>query len=594
MPATLTIEKLRHPRHTLMSLEWEKYRLAFEGGRFFKQRFLKKFSTRETEIDFDARREMTHVPAHAKAAIMDIRNAIFKSMMDITRRNGPESYVDAIHGLNHGVDGKGNSMNSYLGQVVLPELLVIGRVGVYVDKPELLLEGATLADIRGVAPYLYHYQAEDIYSWHYDAYNWLDVVLLRDHAFTVDENTGLINGEEENFRLLKLIELDGRRQVEVSLYGKHTRGSNIQFSGPQSDPTSSVLLEEPLILDIPEIPFVLLELDNSLMADIADYQITMLNLASSDVNYALKANFPFYTEQFHPAMELPDIMNSDPSGDGSAEEGNTARNREANTGVAQGRRYPFGLERPGFIHPSPEPLQASLELQSRMRSEIRQLVNLSLSAIQSVRASAESKDRDNQGLEGGLANIGLELEHAERNIGRIWWLYESNNPQEVTVKYPSSYNLRTDEDRRREAAELRKLLPAIPSLAFQKQTAKDIILIMQGHKVTVDEVQAMFAEIDKSPVVVTDPDIIKQDHEAGFVGNAMASQLRGYPKGEDEVAAADHAERAARIVLAQTNAAARGVPALDANVTSGEDERALANDTTLRKTTSDPTRGAGK
>lgn len=593
MPARLTIEKLRHPRHTLMSLEWEKYRLAFEGGRFFKQRFLKRFSARETKEDFEQRREMTHVPAHAKAAIMDIRNAIFKSMVDITRRNGPDSYIQAIHGLNHGVDGKGNSMNSYLGQVILPELLVIGRVGVYVDKPQLLLDGASLADIQGVAPYLYHYQAEDIFSWHYNEFNQLDVVLLRDHAFTVDDVTGLINGETENFRLLKLIDLDGRQQVEVSLYGRSTRGPNDRL---QSEPTHHpALLEPPLVIDIPEIPFVLLELDNSLMADIADYQITMLNLASSDVNYAIKSNFPFYVEQFHPGMELPDIRPSEMGGDGSSTEGNITRNREVQTGVAQGRRYPGGLDAPSFIHPSPEPLKASMELQERMRSEIRQLVNLSLSAIQAVRASAESKDRDNQGLQGGLQNIGLELEHAERNIGRIWWLYESNQPEEVTVKYPASYNLRTDEDRRREAAELRKLLPAIPSPTFQKQTAKDIVLIMQGHKVTIDEVETMFEEIDSSAVVVTDPDIIKQDHEAGFVGTALASELRGYPKGASDQAAKDHAERAARIVTAQTAAAnARGAPDLGNAPEAGREERTRANDPTMQQTTADRTRGEGQ
>ncbi|MDB4726347.1 hypothetical protein OAF54_02830 [bacterium] len=583
MPATITVEKLRHPHHYLMWSEWEKYRLAFEGGRFFKERYLKQFSVRETTEDFNKRRIMTHVPAHAKAAITDIRNAIFKSMTDITRRNGPDSYMQAISGLNHGVDGRGSTMNGYLGREILKELLVIGRVGIYIDKPAVSTLGLSLAEARSVAPYLYYYQAEDIYSWHYDDHNMLDTVLLRDHEFTVDETTGLINGERERFRLLKKVFVDNRFQVEVTLYGDTQQNLQVQVA-------------EPILVDIPEIPFVLLELDNSLMADIADYQITMLNLASSDVNYALKANFPFYIEQFHPASELANLRPPEIGSDGSADDGSRAH--QVNTGVAQGRRYPVGLEAPGFIHPSSEPLKASMDLQSRMRSEIRQLVNLSLSSIQPVRASAESKDRDNQGLEGGLQNIGLELEHAERNIGRIWWLYESSKPEEVTVRYPSSYNLRTDADRRQEAKELRDLLPAIPSLAFQKQTAKDITLIMQGHKVSMSELKEMFDEIDSSPVVVTDPDIIKQDHEAGFVGNSMASQLRGYPEGEAEVAAKDHAERAARIVTAQIGAKARadarGARDLGNDPGAGREERAEANDTTLQQTSADRTRGEGQ
>jgi len=588
MPSPIVLANLRHPRHSLMSLEWDKYRLAFEGGAFFKARYLKKFSTRESDADFNTRRDITHVPAHAKAAILDVRNAIFKSMVDITRKDGPDSYSRAVVGLDRGVDGKGNTMNGFIGQVILPELLVLGRVGVYVDKPQIFADRLSLADARRFKPYLYHYQAEDIFSWHFDAENRLDSVLLRDHTFTVDDVTGVINGERENFRLLKLVEVDGRQQVELTLFGSVGRERNA---------STAEILQPPMLLDLPEIPFVIMELDSSLMTDIADYQIGMLNLASSDINYAIKSNIPFYTEQFLPGAELPHLRPSDVGGTGASSEAEGANARQQKTGTTQGRRYPMGTERPAFIHPSAEPLRASMELQDKMQREIRQLINLSLSNIRSISASAESKEEDNRGLEGGLANIGLELEFGERNIGRIWWLYESLTGGEITVKYPSAYNLRTDSDRRKEAEELRKILPTVPSASFQKQTTMDIINIMQGHKVSLDELQVMYQEVKDSTVIVTDPDIIKQDHEAGFVSTATASQLRGYPEAEHRQAAIDHAERAARIVTAQMSARdrlqARGVPALDANTDSGHVERQAANDTTMQQTTADRTRGEG-
>jgi len=587
VPATITLDKIRHPQHTLMSLEWEKFRLAFEGGRYFKTKYLKKFSTRETDDDFNTRFACSHVPAHAKAAIMDIRNAIFKRMVDITRKDGPSSYERAIDGLDHGVDGKGNSMNSFIGQVILPELLVLGRVGVYVDKPQLVTDRLSLADARSVQPYLYHYQAEDIMSWHYNELNMLDVVLLRDHSFTTDETTGLINGEVENFRLLKLIETEEGPKVELTLFGRVQRGGS---SVPQLE-----LIQDAIIIDLPEIPFVLMELDNSLMTDIADYQISLLNLASSDVNYALKSNFPFYTEQFHPASELPHLRQPDVGGDGTSSDATSANSKQAKTGVSQGRRYPIGTERPGFINPSAEPLRVSMELQEKLKREIRQLVNLSLANIQAVRASAESKGVDNQGLEGGLANIGLELEFGERNIGRIWWLYESNSGGEVTVKYPDNYSMRTDQDRRKEAQELREILPTVPSKTFQKETTKDIINIMQGHKVSLDLLNKMNAEIDATIVIVTDPDIIKQDHESGFVSTKTASELRGYPKGEAKKAEVDHARRAAAIVSAQMSERdrmqARGADDLDTENDSGSEERAEATDNTMRTSVADNTRG---
>jgi hypothetical protein len=581
-----------------MSLEWEKFRLAFEGGIFFKSKYLKKFSTRENDNDFRDRSAISHVPAHAKAAILDIRNAIFKRMVDITRKDGPDSYSRAVVGLDRGVDGKGNSMNSFIGQVILPELLVLGRVGVYVDKPQILTDRLSLAEARKYTPYLYHYQAEDIFSWHYNDLNQLDVVLLRDHDFTTDPDTGLIDGEVENFRLLKLVEIDGVNKVELSRFGLSQRGAGIGSAGVVANRSANpplTQIEPPVILDLPEIPFVLMELDTSLMTDIADYQISLLNLASSDVNYALKSNFPFYTEQFHPATELSNLRTPGLDEDGSSSAAETANSRQAKTGVSQGRRYPIGTERPSFINPSAEPLRVSMELQEKLKNEIRQLVSLALDNTKSTNAPLDS-----QGLEGGLANIGLELEFGERNLGRIWWAYENAKGGEVTIKYPDNYNMRTDEDRRQEAEELREILPTVPSPTFQKQTTKDIITIMQGHKVSLDELNKMHSEIDKAVVIVTDPVIIRSDHEAGFVGDKLASELRGYPEGEAARAAADHAERAARIVMAQMKEAdlkraqARGAPDLDSETDSGVVERNEANDTTTQMSEEDRTRGEGQ
>lgn len=599
MPAAISLHKIRHPQHTLMSLEWEKFRLAFEGGIFFKEKYLKKFSKRESSSDFNDRALMSHVPAHAKAAILDIRNAIFKRMVDITRKDGPESYTQAAAGLNHGVDGKGNSMNSFIGQVILPELLVLGRVGIYVDKPQILTDRMSLADAREFAPYLYHYQAEDIFSWHFNEFNKLDVVLLRDHDFTTDTTTGLVDGETENFRLLKLIEVDGRSQVELSRFGLTQRGPGAGSAGPMANRSANpplTMMEEPVIIDIPEIPFVLMELDTSLMTDIADYQISLLNLASSDVNYALKSNFPFYTEQFSPGQELPNLRQATVVGDGTSKEATTAGPREQKTGVSQGRRYSIGVDRPGFIHPSSEPLIASMKLQEKLKQDIRELVSLNLTNAKSI----SQPGLEGAGIEGGLANIGLELEFGERNVGRIWSWYESNKGGEVTVKYPDNYDMRTDEDRRKEAEELREILPTVPSKTFQKQTTKDIISIMQGHKVSLDELKKMHSEIDKAVVIVTDPIIIRSDHEAGFVGDKLASELRGYPKGEAEQAAKDHAQRAARIVMAQMaesdmkRTQARGAPDLDSETDSGTTERDEANDTTTEMSEADRTRGEGQ
>ncbi len=331
------------------------------------------------------------------------------------------------------------------------------------------------------------------------------------------------------------------------------------------------------------------------MADIADIQIALLNMASSDVAYALKSNWPFFTEQYHPQEAQNNVRPA--GGDATAATAQTASTKEVNIGVAQGRRYPKGVDRPGFINPDPGPLRASMEKQEQLRKEIHQILNLSVADLKPIRASAESKEKDDKGLEGGLSAIGLTLETMERSIGRIWSQYETTD-EVPTVKYPSTYQIRSEDDRRQEAKEIRELIPTIPSKTFQKVAAKDMVRILQGHKVDEETLNKINKEIDEAPVVVTDPKIIKEDHEAGFVSTETASLARGYEQGEVEQARKDHAARLVLIREAQTpentatdNMAARGVVDQDPDPESGVKERAAANNVDTNPTTEDPTRG---
>jgi len=93
------------------------------------------------------------------------------------------------------------------------------------------------------------------------------------------------------------------------------------------------------------------------------------------------------------------------------------------------------------------------------------LVNLAVSSL-AVRASAESKVMDNQGLEAGLSYIGLLLESAERQLCEHWAAYEERvvSKREVaTIKYPDRYSLKTDADRIKEATDLTKLMNSVPA-----------------------------------------------------------------------------------------------------------------------------------
>ncbi len=533
-----------HPNYIDGLYNWQKYRLTFEGGWRFIRRYLKPLSKRETPEEFALRRELSYCPAFAKAAIIEIKNAIIQRMEGgVSRKGGPLSFLDAALGFDGGVDRAGNSMNSYLARSVITELLIMGRVGIFTDMPQLF--GPTIADKGGSRPYIYTYRTEQIRSWTYDAQN-PDILLsvfLEDFQFAADSITGLTSAITRSYRHLWI-----NTQQTVSY----------QYYNDQGEPAYDTLT-----LDIPRIPFVILELSSSLLADVADYQIALLNLESTDLMYVLRSNFPFYTEQYDQKAASTHLL---PPG-----QGGQAGSEEIKVGLNSGRRYPIGAERPGFIAPPSDPLHSSMEKEEQLKRDIRALVQLSVQNLEPRRASAASKMVDERPLESGLATIGEELEHAERLVAYFWAQYEGS-PTVTSIFYPEDYALKSDQEKQEEADKIEKLIPLIPSKTFQKEAAKRVVDLTLGSKISKQSLDKIYTEIDNAPGVYADPTVITKDIESGILSLKTAAKIRGYPEGEVDKAADDHSERLARIAEAQSNQSAslqnpgaRGVPDLATN-----------------------------
>lgn len=598
------INDLRHPQYVMNQLSWEKWRLTYLGGERFLRRYMKKHSKREDDTDYRERLAVSYVPAFAKSAVNEVKNSIFQRISDVTRVGGAESYVSAMCGLKGGVDLHGSTMNAFIGRDILPELLTMAKVGVYVDMPPI--EGATQADRLGKRPYMYWYKAEDIRSWSFQDERNGDPtefrsLLLRDNAYNYEKEWVLPTSVSTTYRHMWIGE-DGYVHVQffdsegVGLYPRGVENGKI------------------IRLEIRKIPFVMMTLSDSLLADVADYQITLLNLASTDIAFALRANFPFYTEMVDWRTRSPYVKDGQGStitnsivepaaGELAGFYGqptnivNQSNAREIPLGIGSGREYPLGTERPGFIHPSPEPMKVSMEKQKQLKEEIRQLVALAITSLQPRPASAESKDLDNQGLEAGLSYIGLELEHGERKIAEFWAMYEGGDAP--TVQYPTQYSLLTDAERLAKGKELKEMMPNVPSLTYQKEIAKEIAVITVGGKVSHETMVKIKQEIDEAKVVVTDPEVIAIDLEAGLVSTKTASRARLYPPGEDEAAKIDHADRLERIAASQGetagNPGARGVPDLAGDTKGGKAEKTGSQkiqDT--RGEVKDRTRGKGQ
>lgn len=529
-----TITSYSHPEHIRRANDFLKWRTTYEGGDEFVDRYLKKFSRRETKEDFELRKALTPIPTFAKAAIKDVRNSIFQRMSGVSRIGGSIAYQNAVRGYGQGVDNRGSSMTSFIGRDILDELLVMGQVGIYVDAPREATP--TLRGSEQFKPYLYSYRVEDIVNWKLnDPSNPSEFqsLILREYEETYDEIHFMPRGMKERFRKIWINEDTGR--------------VNVQFINSQ--------LEEGEIyeLNLTKIPFTFLSLGDSLIKDVANHQISLLNLWSSNVFYAAQAGFPIYVEQRDGRTVGGHLKKT--ASDGSAMEGGQkSADEEILVGVSKGRSYDIGTDRPGFIHPSSEPLISSMELCDRLKKDVRELINLAVVNL-GVQASAESKNMDNSGLEAGLSYIGLVLEAAEREIARHWAAYESTVPSKrevASINYPSRWNLKTDQERIKDATDLHAVVNKLPSRQAKKETTKILIESLLGQKVSPESMAEIFREIDESNFTTGDPDIIEMAKEQGLLGARTGAAALGFDAEEADLAAEEHVQRLAAIAAHQT------------------------------------------
>lgn len=584
-PPKLEVQTLKHPCFLNGFDDWTLWRDTYEGGEHFVHRYLTRYSERETVADFEFRRSLTPVPNYAKAVINEIRNAIFQRMQDIVRSNGSDTYMQAVKGEGKGVDNKGNSMAAFMGQYVIPELLIMGKYGIYVDMVSEI--GPTLVEGKA-SPYIYGYRAENILNWvKADPENpsEFQALLLQDTDLDYCPVSGLPRGEVTRYRFVYLGE-DGF--VYVQFYNKE--GVPIARDGSES--------YNPIKLALRRIPFHLFDIGDSLLKDVSRYQVSLLNIESSNINYAIRSNFPMYTEQRDLRPGGSHLKKTATESGTATAGGQQAGDDAIRVGATYGRAYPLNADRPGYIAPPSEPLETSEKLCSRIEETIRKLVNLSLVSKASS-ASGASKAADREGLENGLAFIGLVLENGERRVASFWANYENRNPSQrkvAVVKYPDRYSLKDDADRIEEADKLSKLIFAVPSNKAKREMAKLIVDTLMASKVNSVTLAAIRDEIDNAEYITSDPEIVIKAKEAGIVGDRLASISMGYPEGEYLVAREDHADRLGRIAESQGGLeTARGIS--DNQVSPSEEnanEKELSRFTDDKETTEEPTRGEGK
>lgn len=500
-----------HPSYESTSEEVERFRLILSGGDAFINAFLKQFSKKESADDFASRKDITYNPAFALSSLTDIRNSIYQKMIDVSRKNGTSTYQESVAGEKGGVDTLGSSMNEFMASNVMLELMGMAKVGILVDRA-VITEGTTLKEVVGKKPYLYMYKRECIKHWFTDNDGVLREVLLEDNRPEFYENSFLIKKTTTRLRHMVLTS----QGVIVTILNED----------------GSIISQRTLKLR--KIPFVIGSLSNSLLRDIAKYQIALLNLASSAVSYTLQSNFIFYTEQTKNSSR--NHVKSDDS-----------KIKAGPVGTISGRAYGEGLDRPQFITaPSSSP-ELNLKMQEHLKEEIKNLVNLNLSSL--------GNDR---GLESGLGFVASELQRIETELGSIWMDYESSK-EILTIKYPNNYTLLSDSERLESTLKLSDIRKTIPSITFRREITKIMSEIALSHKVNTETMEEINTEIDKAVVIATDPEKLQKDFELGLVSGETASVASGYPSGESEKALKDKADRAVETLKAQMAFKTKGV-----------------------------------
>ncbi len=127
------------------------------------------------------------------------------------------------------------------------------------------------------------YKVEDILSWKCslpEDDSDFEAVLLRDWCIDYDTSFGVVSlpkGMIERYRMVWKDPNDGF--VRYQFFDKDSQPIH-----PDGTPGGS-----PVKLQLRRIPFVLFDIGSSLLKDISNHQIALLNLVSSDVSYAFES-----------------------------------------------------------------------------------------------------------------------------------------------------------------------------------------------------------------------------------------------------------------------------------------------------------------
>lgn len=536
--------------------KYQQYRLCYAGGEEYIRTNLHRINSRETIPDYNLRLQLAYSPNVARRELLRLQDALTRSV-DAVQRVAPPQY----HAFMEDVTCTGVGISSFIKDTIIPELLQVAGAYVFFDRI-----GSSDKCVLSLI------KRESIQNMRFDSETGeLTGVTFRAQKAIYDEETNFPKGTKEVMMLLwknpegyvNLVSDVGGKQETVTVY------------------------------DVPSIPFVWAELPKCLLEDVIKNDVAILNLAASDLTYALNSNFAFFTEQ---------VNSTDAVANGtvtSFEETPTGEYMEKTSpivdiGVAHGRRYAQGLDRPGFINPSPDPLRVSMEKQSAIAAEIKELILRNLADFDT-----------NREADGGLSCIAAKLAEFETKLLNVWNMFFQKNISDCFIQYPSGYTLLSTKEIQELVDGNTEQLKNTCSITMKKTLLKQNAELLLRSRVNDGTLTEVYKEIDAAEVIILDPNLIIKQHTEGIVGDVTATKLSGYSEDEAKRAQEDHMERLRRIALAQSPGnteailnGARGIddmePGQGGNTSATVEKKISQNENLNKEKRSKKTRGENR
>ena len=278
MADTDNITEARHPEYTEKVLQWDKYKLAYLANDEYYTTTVDKFSSKEPEKQYNTRVKRAYNALPCKGYISKLQNMTFRKRFDY-KYKASDTEIDQLVQTN--VDGKGTSLFNFHVGTVLKWLATYGEYYIYTAMPSF--EGELTREQQqqaGIFPYLVGVHPQNVVAWRYKEGSQSEFAQL------------LMKTTDQKIDKFGFTQFDTvfMLYTEDMIYKYDTQGE---------------ILEE-YTNTIGKVAFSKISIGESFLSDIVRIAAAAVNLASGNLNFLEKSNFPILGQKGQEKLETFD------------------------------------------------------------------------------------------------------------------------------------------------------------------------------------------------------------------------------------------------------------------------------------------------